>query len=301
MDGIITGLLGTSMYDIAKKCLGDVITVPDEDLLTRIDMVIKNSAKTFFAKYKNEFGSPENSFLARQENIETIFKWLYYDSDFVLADKIIKSGEHYGSITREALNEFTDILTENMKKDYKLDKIITQKGFMKNTDRGIDEILSKITQIANNYNNGKRNADGAGEWTISDFDGNNSVPYRQGEKYTLAGEDGGYTSFMMKDNSIFVDIKAPDMPAAYYELDLDGNIKSMNPPYNINEYTIEIPQNDVIGTNVLKLRDGYTCEVYKLKWGRLANIFYDANHKMVDFKLSGGWYMNHKEKKITIG
>lgn len=171
---ILLGIFGNTIYDLIKSSLKDSLIDRDEDLIGRIHSTIEEASKQFFLKYGDQFGEPDSSFLARQSNIETIVKSMFYGNNFELATALSSKGfDGAKEVDQEALFFFTSKLFDSMMKDFRLNKIITEKKHIqesKETSNKILELLNNLVQEKQNETNPKQeNFDG---WTIRDAFGN---------------------------------------------------------------------------------------------------------------------------------
>jgi len=146
IEGIFVGVLGNLAYEKVKRILEKMYGLGEKDEDTRrIYYCIEYASRTFFKKYGDKFGSPNESFLAREENIKKIIQSTYYHEDDLRVADINPEGFH-GSprATPEAVRYFLETLKSVMLKDRQLSQTITQKNEIKEIKKDVKAISDVI-------------------------------------------------------------------------------------------------------------------------------------------------------------
>jgi hypothetical protein len=294
---ILLGIFGNTIYDVIKTALKETFIDKDDDLIGRIHTALEETSKQFFVKYGNQFGEPSSSFLARQANIDTIVKSIFYENNFELIKELSPKGfDGAYNVNQEALYFFTKKLNECMMKDFRLNKIIVEKKHIIESKE--DSI--KILDILNNLIQQKQiegNPEGTKGWIIKDAFGN-ETPLIEGKQYILKFPNGIETTYMFKKGLIYVDFLDKNGQKSYYELDFNGNVKNTKFPYELSEYKIVISDDQIVHKNVIQLSNDYYREVIKLKWDKQADVIYNLKGELQQMDLQGGWEVKHLERII---
>lgn len=149
IEGIFTGVLGNLAYEKIKRLLEKMFELGEKDEDTRrIYNCIENASREFFKKYGDKFGSPNESFLAREENIKRIIQSTYYHEDDLRVADINPEGFH-GTLktTPEAVGYFLETLNSEMLKDRQLSQTISQKNEIKEIKKDV-KTLSNVINFA---------------------------------------------------------------------------------------------------------------------------------------------------------
>lgn len=74
------GILGNWATSLISIGFSKWFGTKDDPLMNKVYSAVVGQLTLFFMKYNQSFGKPEESFLARQENWDTIFKSLWFGS-----------------------------------------------------------------------------------------------------------------------------------------------------------------------------------------------------------------------------
>jgi hypothetical protein len=297
---ILLGVFGNGIYDIIKNVLKDVFHDDDDDLIQKVYCVLEETSKNFFDKYGDEFGIPSSSFLARQSNIDCIVKSLFYGNNYDLQKVLsVKGFDGTKDVTEDALNYFISTLYDNMLRDFRLSKILIEKNHIFQSQETSNKIIDMLNKLANQgQTSDKKDEETFKGWTMKDSYGNES-PVIEGKSYTFKFPNGAEATYMFKDGLIYVDFIDIHGQKSYYELDINGNLKDTRFPYELSEYSLIIPGDQIVHKQIMHLPNGLRREVIKLKWGKQADVIFDSRNKLVNINLHGGWEVRHKEKLIV--
>lgn len=299
MLGILFGIFGNAIYDIIKGALKDSFSDKDENIIDRIYKALEEASEKFFDKYKDEFGVPSSSFLARQSNIDIIVKSMFYDNNIKLNEKLSKEGfDRVKDVTDEALHFFVDELKNSMLRDFELGKIICEKQHFEESRVNSIKMMDMIqTLIQQKYPSDDMLKEDLKGWILKDEQGNESKAIEE-KQYIKKFSNGAEVTFMLKGELIYVEFVDIHHQKSYYEIDINGNVKNLKFPYELSEYKLVISEDDIVHKDVINLLKGYRREIIKLKWGKQADVIYDENGKLQNFTLSGGWEVKNKGKVI---
>lgn len=146
---VLLGMLGNTIYDAIKKTLKDKFTEKDEDLVDRILNAFKKASAAFFEKYSSEFGDEYSGFLARDSNIDAILKSVFYGNNDALEQILSREGfDGASDVTLGALQYFVDSLNKEMMEDFRLNKIIVEKGHISDSHETLKKIDHIITLLS---------------------------------------------------------------------------------------------------------------------------------------------------------
>jgi len=302
LEGILIGIFGNSIYDIIKGSLKDSLHNKDEDLVTRIHSCLEESSKLFFQKYGHQFGEPSSSFLARQSNIDTIIKSFFYGYNSQLINELIPTGfDGANDVSSEALVDFISMLNSRVMGDFRLEKIVTEKQHIYESKESSEKILDLLSSLVNkgndNEQDNKSKTSGFNNWIITDESGNKS-PLIEGKQYVQKFENGLQITSMFKDGLIFVEMIDLHGQKSYYELDIDGNVKNTKFPYELSEYKLVIPEDQIVSRQSILLGQGLRRDIINLKWNKTADVIYNHKEQLQQMNLSGGWEVKHIDKLI---
>lgn len=308
IESILLSILGKGAYDIIKGIGQNIFSDADEGLIGRLYNVVEKASNIFFKEYHNRYGKPSSSFLARQENIDIILKSIFYGNEGSLFEKINPKGfDGVDDVPKEVLNFFINTLESEMMQDFLLNKILIEKKHIKDSKEVGNQILETLNTFIRKQSqqtqlllpNEKPKAVPKEDWKMTD-DFGNELLFKQGERYVRRFSNGLEITFMIKDDSIFTELTTADGETSYYELDFDGNVKNSKFPYPLSEYTMDIPDGELINKKIIPIGNGFYKEVYILKWDRKAEVFFNKDAKIQKINLQGGWFVSHSEKKIKI-
>ncbi len=122
----------------------------------------------------------------------------------------------------------------------------------------------------------------------------------QGKFYKTEFDDGNFFEYMMKDNLLYLNHGFPDGAVAYYEIEESGGVKETKWPYPLSEYTVEIPPEMILRTEVKTNLIGFTSKTYILKYGRKATLIFDFTGKLFEANIQARANVIHEDRKISI-
>lgn len=112
--------------------------------------------------------------------------------------------------------------------------------------------------------------------------------------------DGTYFEYMMKGELLCISQGFPDGAEAYYEITEDGSVKESKMPYPLEEYRVEIPDEMLVRTEVVKLPGGITKEKHILKYNRHVTLLKGPNGKLLEADLQARLRVSHKDRLFKI-
>jgi hypothetical protein len=196
---ILFGLFGNTIYDLIKGTLKDVFLDKDDDLIQRIYNSLEEASSEFFKYYGNQFGKPSSSFLARQSNVEIIVRSIFYGNKIVLDKELSPKGFDADlDVSKEALDFFVNKLNEVMMKDFRLNKIITEKRHIWDSQANHKEIIELFDNITQHGRLLEKNKDsGFSDWIMQDENGNESKLI-ESKQYHQIFQNGLEYTYMLK-------------------------------------------------------------------------------------------------------
>lgn len=155
----------------------------------------------------------------------------------------------------------------------------------------IEGAIGKLAKSDDNLKNG---------YEIFTSDKNEVWLPEQGKFYKTEFDDGHFFEYMMKDNLLYLNHGFPDGAVAYYEIDESGGVKETKWPYPLSEYTVEIPPEMILRTEVKTNPIGFTSKTYILKYGRKATLIFDFTGKLFEANINARTHVIHEDRKINI-
>lgn len=155
----------------------------------------------------------------------------------------------------------------------------------------IEGAIGKLAKSDDNLKNG---------YEIFTSDKNEVWLPEQGKFYKTEFDDGHFFEYMMKDNLLYLNHGFPDGAVAYYEIDESGGVKETKWPYPLSEYTVEIPPEMILRTEVKTDPIGFTSKTYILKYGRKATLIFDFTGKLFEANINARTHVIHEDRKINI-
>jgi cellulose synthase operon protein C len=146
ISGYVLSIFANASYDLIKSSF----TNKDNPLFLSLDSAINKAADKFFKQYGSEFGTPEYSFLARQENWDVIIKSLFLGTDVELSPETLNPIGYEGaaSASAEAISFFIQTLREEISKDFELNKLVAEKKHIKTTEKILEGISDQKSTLA---------------------------------------------------------------------------------------------------------------------------------------------------------
>jgi len=158
VEGILVGIFGNLATDVIKKGITAWFCEKSDPLIPKVYDAIDRVAKIFFDEYKNQFGKPEDSFLARQENWDAFFNELRFDLPSISISGINPEGFKGASqATEEAIEYFLTTLKEEMEKDFDLSQLLAQKEHIhegKEILHGVKKLVHDVKKIQSKNGSG---------------------------------------------------------------------------------------------------------------------------------------------------
>lgn len=154
-----------------------------------------------------------------------------------------------------------------------------------------EEAIGNLPNVGNKFEKG---------YEIFTSDKNEVWLPEQGKFYKTEFDDGNYIEYMMKDDLLYLNHGFPDGAVAYYEIDESGGVKETKWPYNLSEYTVDIPPEMIIRTEVKSNLLGFTIKTYILKYGRRATLMFDFTGKLFEANIQARAVVNHQDRKINV-
>lgn len=299
VSGILIGMLGNTAYDIVKNLIVENLDIEENEMIKKIYGCIDLTTKQFFDRYNDHFGKPEDSFLARQENISIILKSLYFDSDIDLKKDLDRRGYAKDiDASDEAIEYFMDTLFTTMKKDIELNNYLTSKKHIIESKLDNQIIIDLLTKLNNNMPIDNKTSSESSNWMIKDQLGNLSK-YIPGKPIKVKMERS-YAELMIKDDIYYIEFIDNNGLKSYYEVNKKGEIIDFRPPFLLSEYSLKLNSEDVLEDIKVNLGNGYYRRKIKLKWGKTADIIFNLKDEIQQIELKGGWNINNLEKSIKV-
>ncbi len=293
-EGLLMGVFGNAIFEIIKFAIKNKFADADDDLVDRIYNCLEEATKCFFEEYHDEFGDANSCFLARQKNIDIIVSHMFYDNNKDLVEELSVEGfDGAKPASKDALIFFVNKLFKLMMNDFRLNQIITEKDHIAEGHEIMD-MLKKFIKPTGSVSNSKE--DRKDEWVIKDNQGNDTKLI-EGRQYVFKFPNIEYR-IMFKEGNHYIEVINKNGQKSYYELDKNFNMKDGKLPYELAEYTLIIPEEEVVNKQIFKYPNGNRKETVKLKWNRLAIAVYDKSGELLDVDLRGGWEFKHNEKII---
>lgn len=127
------------------------------------------------------------------------------------------------------------------------------------------------------------------------------VVLAEGKSYSSYSKKGARIDYMRKEDKIYVEYTAPgENWTAYYVTDFEGNLIDSKFPYDIKEYTVEIPEELELRRQENPLFNGWKHIHVDLKWDKSVDLIYDDNGALKQISIKGGARISHNAKKIIV-
>lgn len=121
--GLVASLLQNAAYDVIKAKLKD-----DNILESALHKAGTLASEEFYSKYGNEFGDPNHSFLARQNNWDIILRSIFVTADDLSIDMLNPEGfDGAKPATQEAMEYFVERLNSRIREHRELDRAFAEK------------------------------------------------------------------------------------------------------------------------------------------------------------------------------
>ncbi|MEX1014869.1 MAG: hypothetical protein WDZ80_06965 [Candidatus Paceibacterota bacterium] len=296
-EGLLISIFGASAFEIIKRLLNDIFGKENDELTRKVYGALEVATDRFFEKYGDEFGEASNSFLAREENWQIILSSIYYSSGPLQPSDLNPKGfTDVKNATPLAINFLISCIEEEMHKDWFLDKILTEKFHQKKVVENQDKMANALQNILDDSNEKKKN-----EHRLAHPDYPDGWLPEEGKPYTQHFSNGGKVNFVRRGNIIHLEQTLPSGATAYYEIDPDGNLKDVDFPYPLEEYTLVIPDEIILRKHEKILPNGLIQTQVKLKWGKGdAKYITDSMGKLGFVSLKCRSIVKHEERLIEI-
>jgi hypothetical protein len=104
---ITEGLITSIGYEVLKKVAKSIFSNDDDPILNKVFNVIIETEQKFYKKYDNEFGDPNNNFLAHEENNKKILESVFFRNKNLSVEDINPNGyKNTPKATIEAVKYF---------------------------------------------------------------------------------------------------------------------------------------------------------------------------------------------------
>ncbi len=154
-EGFFIKLFGGPVIDIFKKDFKQIFgpQFEENEIINKTYQAVERAYECFFKKHGKRFGDKNNSFLARENNLETLIHSIFPGSPEVTVQDLDPHGFHGApQATPGELQLLIDVFKEEMARDFDLVHILADKQLYRKVDaieKGIgklDEKLDKTTQ-----------------------------------------------------------------------------------------------------------------------------------------------------------
>lgn len=297
VEGILIGIFGSGAYDLIKRLVKNIFGKENEELTRKVYSALDSASESFFDKYVDEFGKPHSSFLAREENWELVLKSIYYSSNELSAsDFNVKSFDNSKDATKEAVDYFISCVTDEMHNDWFLDKILTEKKYQETVVANQNKMSASLSKILN-----ESKPEQEKEHRLAHPDYPEGWLPEEGKPYTKYFDNGCKVNFVRQGNIIHLEQTLPGGGIVYYEVVPDGNVKDVDFPYPLEEYSLSIPNELVLRKEEKVLPNRLVQTFVKLKWGA-GTVRYISNPDgtlgLVDLKCRT--QIRHEERLIIV-
>ncbi len=145
ISGILWSIFANAAYDTLKYAFGS----KDAPLFRSLAEAIDKASADFYHQYGEEFGKPNESFLARQENWERIIASIFLSTDELNPQSLNPEGfEGSKPATLEAIAFFLTTLREKIRGNFELDKIVSEKKHLKDTKKILDHLDAQQSTLS---------------------------------------------------------------------------------------------------------------------------------------------------------
>lgn len=138
---VFTGVIGNGVYSYITK----------ENLEYKVNNAYENAHKKFYEVYGKEYGDKFNSFLTRQENIDLIINSFNFGEENLIPDNFNKSPyDRSKSATNEIIDNFILLFKQEVRKDFDLNRILTEKEHIneqKRMNTNFTQQMGKILEM----------------------------------------------------------------------------------------------------------------------------------------------------------
>ncbi|WP_010233171.1 hypothetical protein [Clostridium arbusti] len=262
----------------------------NSELTNDIYNCIDNAIEKFFQHYGNKYGIATESFLARQENYNIIINSIFYSELEPLKNKINRIGFENINADDEAVEYFVECLSDEMRKNFKFNKILSEKDRLKKIDEIYDIVSKDNKQKIKNYINSN--------FTIK-YENGKQIPVKKGTLYHKKFQNGSEHKVMIDETGYYIESKDLNGRISYFDVDFDMKIKSSKFPYKLSEFELVIPEEEVIAKSIYSIPNGHG-EIYNFKWGKRVIAEFNNSGKLTGLQAEVKSRTNYDLKKIFI-
>ncbi|MEC0126526.1 hypothetical protein [Paenibacillus pabuli] len=299
---ILLGVLGNSAYDILKKIIKKQFGQEDEEIIQMFITSIETTSKHFFDIYGDEYGTLESSFLSVQQNWEVLLRSIFYGAEEIKGENFIISGLGLdkGEVLKGA-NKFLELLQLEMSKQWKLDKILTEKRHMIESEKYMKETNEKLSFLENFIKGLASTNQPSKDSEIPSIEANlgiNKIEFNK--KYKMDFINGASINYMLNQELIYVEYVFEDGATAYYEVDYSGAVRNSKFPYPLEQYEIVIPEGMLVDKQVIEFLNGNIHEKFIFRWGKHFTTVKDKQGNILKIDAEVEVEVDHRNKKINI-
>jgi len=249
MSGILVGIFGNVIFVTIQALVKDFFGENDENLKNRIYELLEMATKEFFENY-GEVYIPQSSFLARESNIKLIIRSFFYGNNINLYYELDRQGfDNDPDVSEEHLLFFIETLNKLTEDDFLLSKIKTQKNYYEESKNHFEvakETNNNVNKILDSLNKVPSKGSEKNKWMFYDNKTGKETPVKIGKRYTDKFSNGVEFEYMFNDaGTVHVNFKDIYGRVTYSEFDLDGNAKNTKLPFDLSEYTLVLPKEEV--------------------------------------------------------
>ncbi|OBZ14621.1 hypothetical protein A8L34_11915 [Bacillus sp. FJAT-27264] len=195
-----------------------------------------------------------------------------------------------------------EFLDTEMKKNWKLDKLLAEKRHIIESTKHIKESNEKLDTLVNIISglasaNQITNSNNLTTEILTD-EGKKTIEY--GEKYSFDFNNGCSINYMLDKDLIYVEYVFEDGATAYYEVDYTGSIRNSKFPYSLNEYQIDVPEESLVDRKVTNFPNGNVQETLIFRWGKQFTLIKDLHGNILTIHFEGETEVDHRNKRITL-
>ena len=161
------------------------------------------------------------------------------------------------------------------------------------------KLVANLENLLNNGEKGKDAPEYEGDHISTSEDDEIWLP-EQGKLYRDNWHDGSQVEYLMKGDVLCVNHILPDGAVAYYEIAEDGSVRETRLPYPIEEYSVEIPEDMLVRTDVAVLPNGSIRETHVLKFRRSVTLLKDTGGKLLEIDVQARSRISHQDRLFRI-
>lgn len=284
---LLLGIFGNAVYDLAKKVSFASVDSEDNEIARAVYEAMERATTAFNNKYDDQFGKPDQSFLARRENWEIVGRSLSFSSDALKASALNPEGyDDARSATPEALEYLVQELDREMRKSRRLEKLIVEKEAVTRLERMEKLLTSFVGPEAKNV------------MSVVDPGRGGRFKPELNKLYKSKLDNGSEIRYVIRKDGASVEFVYPDGAILYCDLDNDGNVREYKNPYPLEQYALVLDQNDVVRAEETPMPDNRKELKAVLKWGRSVHAIFNEKGQIIHITVNGGSHWDHVNRKI---